>query len=429
MKIQLDLDNLKARCAATLAALVVFVGLANLILAEFITGTFADSRFELGGPLLESAARRYPDSARLHFRLAETAFVREPPDLAAAENHARQAVTHSPLDYQYRLLLGKILEAAGDLPGAEQALGEALNLAPNYSEIHWQAANLLARQGKTEAAIPHLRALVRLNPSLAPAALDLGWATSGGRLAFMREIVRDDASATLELAILLVKESLFAEAAETFLAADRQTRLRSLRAAPFFDQLIAKQQIDLADRLWNELFDAAGEPNRVWNGGFETDRAAGHPHQFEWKLAESEYVQCRIDRKHARSGARSLLLEFKNRDTTRLDQEVSHLVALRPGKKYRLGFFVKTDEFQAPEGPAVVITDAAGRELVRSAPVPNGTLAWTGVNAEFTAPGGAGGPAAGFFVRIKRQPRYSYEEPTRGRIWLDDFSINETAGR
>jgi hypothetical protein len=31
-------------------------------------------------------------------------------------------------------------------------------------------------------------------------------------------------------------------------------------------------------------------------------------------------------------------------------------------------------------------------------------------------------------VSLKRKPRYSFDEPTRGTLWLDDFKLTEMRG-
>jgi Flp pilus assembly protein TadD len=86
--------------------------------------------------------------------------------------------------------------ASGDVARAEEALREALRLAPDYGRAHYDLGSLQLASGRVEAATPHLRAAARLEPNLAEAHYQLGlaWAMQGRR---------DEAVAELEWAVAL----------------------------------------------------------------------------------------------------------------------------------------------------------------------------------------------------------------------------------
>ena len=124
----------------------------------------------------------------------------------------------------------------------------------------------------------------------------------------------------------------------------------------------------------------------------------------------------------AHSGSRSLRLEFTGRDTLRLNGEIKQLVVVRPQTRYRLEFYVKARDFVSPEGPRLVIAHSrASAEIARSAPIVEGTYDWQRVTLEFVAPADWGA----LLLTIKRTPKFSYDEPTRGALWLDDFTLTE----
>ena len=158
----------------------------------------------------------------------------------------------------------------------------------------------------------------------------------------------------------------------------------------------------------------------VWNGGFERDLLKGFP-QFDWAIGRSDYARLGFDNETARSGARSFKIEFTGRDTTRLDNEVRQVVALDAGARYELECYVKTKELDTPEGPRVVVsTGTTGEEIASSGPVPAGSSDWRRIAFEFVAP-----PGRMINISIKRKPRFSYDNPTRGVIWIDDFSLKK----
>ena len=101
-------------------------------------------------------------------------------------------------------------------------------------------------------------------------------------------------------------------------------------------------------------------------------------------------------------------------------------MVLRPGARYTLEFFVKTDGLESPEGPRVVVTDRASSNwIAASEPIAQRSHDWQRMTVEFVAPQNSSGEMSAVVVSIKRKPRFSYDEPTRGTAWFDDFSMNE----
>ena len=87
---------------------------------------------------------------------------------------------------------------------------------------------------------------------------------------------------------------------------------------------------------------------------------------------------------------------------------------------------VKARAFVTPEGPQVVVTEGAGPWAVASAAVAPGTYDWQPLSFEFTTPPRAGDLV--LYVTVKRKPRFSYDDPTRGTVWFDNFALTEAQG-
>jgi len=170
---------------------------------------------------------------------------------------------------------------------------------------------------------------------------------------------------------------------------------------------------------------AEGQSTLVWNGGFELDLPKDFA-QFDWSFGRSEYARFTIDTAVAHSGARSLRIEFAGRDTTQLDNEIKQLVALRPGVRYSLECYVKASDLQTPEGPRVVVSSSASPVwLAASDAVVPGSGDWQRLAVAFVAPQSASSATSAVLISIKRKPKFSYDEPTRGTLWFDDFSLKE----
>ena len=423
MTVELNLTRLSARLTLALLVLIGCSLLLVIVVSRFVIGTLADERLAVRRDTLKVPLEYFPGSARLNARLAAAEMSESDRDLESAGLYAGRAVSLSPFDYRFRLTLASVKEAGGDRRGAEESLRAASLLAPNYWSAHYRLANLLVREGKLDESLEEFQKAVGANDTLLPGALDLLWRASGGDVAAVRTVSGNNAKAKLALAQFLLSKSRPQEAADVFGSIDRDARIAwPAESSAFLNTLIASGKFETALDLWSGLRGVDRRGSLVWNGGFESDTLNNFT-QFDWSFGRSEYARLSIDSSVARSGSRSLKIEFAGRDTTQLDNEIRQLLPVRPGSRYLLECYAKTSELETPEGPRVVVTDGASSSWIGvSEPVGPGTSDWRRLSVEFTVPQGTNGAV---FVSIKRKPRFSYDEPTRGAVWFDDFSMRE----
>jgi tetratricopeptide (TPR) repeat protein len=426
MVLEIRVNNLSRRALALLAALVVCTVLMLAAAMNCVVGILTDPRANTNKELLELGARFVTHSAPLNARLAEAEMDDPSRDLQKVDVLATRAVNLSPWDYKQRFLLAGVKEAEGDRTQAEHVLQEAVDLAPNYPEAHWRLANLLLRQGKLSKAVPEFRAATTLNSSLLSGTIDLLWRVSGGNLAPVEAVTPRDPKSQLLLAQFLLKQSRTSEAITIVSGIDRKV-LSSLAETPaFIDTLIASGRVDEARGLWVGLISGSyAQPGRplpaIWNGSFESDISKSLT-QFDWKLDRNEYATAMIDSTAARTGSRSLRLDFAGRDTTKVDGLAKQNLVLGPGRRYRLECYVKTERFESPEGPRIVIADlASAAELAGSDPIASGSDDWRLLSINFSVPA----TSRAVMVTIKRIPKFSFDKPTHGSIWFDDFVLTE----
>ncbi|HVG20269.1 MAG TPA: hypothetical protein VNI02_14560 [Blastocatellia bacterium] len=425
MVIEFKLKNMASRLAVIAVALAVCSLLTVVIISRFVIGTLSDRRFAVYRSMLSVPVEYFPNSARLNARLADAEMAASDRDLDRAEFHALRAIALSPNNYRFRLTLASVREAKGDRAAAEEALKDALSLAPNDRDVHWRLANVMLREGKLAASFEEFRVAVAANPALLPGTLDLIWRASRGNFEAVETVTGADAKSRLTLAQFLVGKSRVAEASNIFRSVDRSARLAASESAAVLTSLIGAGQADLARELWASLVtEGDARPGLVWNGGFETDILKGFS-QFDWTFGRSEYARLSLDGGHAHAGGRSLRLDFLGRDTTKLDDEIKQLIVLRPGVRYRLECYAKSEGLVTPEGPRVVVTDNTSNWVAASEPVAAGSNDWKPLSVEFVAPRYNTASAAPVFISIKRKPKFSYDEPTQGTVWFDDFTIKE----
>jgi tetratricopeptide (TPR) repeat protein len=426
--IEVKVNNLSKKAIVVLSALGAC---ALLIFAALVSGTvglLTDPRANVSKELLARGASFVPNSAALNARLAEVEMGDEDRDLQRIENLATRAVNSSPWDYRQRLLLATVKEAQGDRGTAEQSLQQALALAPNYAEVHWRLANLLLREGKLARSIAEFRSANLSNAARLAGTLDLLWRVSGGNIAPLQAVTPRDPKSQFRLAQFLLQQSRAADAITVVSGIDRSALVGLPEVSGFVTSLMSAGRLQEARGLWVGLVSGLyAQPGRplpgIWNGGFELDISKNLAN-FDWNLNRDEYAVPIIDSNTAHTGGHSLRIDFTGRDTTRLEGQVKQTLIVRPGARYRLECYVKTERFESPEGPRIVVADfSSSAELAKSDPVPAGSNDWRLNALDFTAP--ASGPAV--ILTIKRIPKFSYDNPTRGTIWLDDFVLTELA--
>ncbi len=427
MNFTISLDNLSKRASAILAIAGLGLGLGWAVISNFIVREVSDARVSLSREALLAAAARLPDSARINYQLAnaELAGVADKGKFdAQAESHAARAVYLSPRDYRAWRLLGVAQELNGKLEEAENSLREAVKLAPNHAELNWAFANLLLRRGKLVESFGPFRVAIRSRADLSASAIDTIWRFSDGSLDALKSFAGDDSEAKLTVVKFLTEQNLVAEASAIFNSIDKQAKARSPQSSDLIGAMMKAGRFGLARATWVELM-AAIRPEApeagtlIWDGGFELEPVAGLD-QFNWAIKPDKYAWVGTDREVARSGARSLKIVFSGLDTTSLKDQVKQTIVLRPGANYRLECHVKAKDLVTPEGPRIAVIGQNG-QIGASNPAPAGSYDWRKLTVDFVAPANQ----APVTLAIVRIPRFSYDDPTSGTIWFDDFTMAE----
>lgn len=421
------LDNLYKRLAAILAVTGIGLGLGWTVISNYIVRSVEDHRLSFHREWLTAAVARYPDSARVNFRLArvEIADVAHNGRFKAqAESHAWRAVNLSPWDYQARGLLATAQELNGKREEAENSLREAVKLAPNHAELNWAFANLLLRRGKLAESFGPFRVATRSRADLLTMALATIWRASDGGVDALTSFAGDDAETMLAVVKFLTEQNLVAEAGAVFNSIDKQAKARSPHSPELIGALMRARQFDLARAAWAELMtvarpDAREARSLIWDGGFEMDGVEGL-NQFNWAIRPNKFAWIAIDRRVARTGMRSLKVVFSGLDTTKLGDQVQQTIVLKPGASYYLECYAKAKDLITPEGPRIAVIGPSGL-IGESGPASADLNDWQKLTISFIAPANQ----AAATLAIVRTPRFSYDDPTSGTIWFDDFTLVE----
>jgi tetratricopeptide (TPR) repeat protein len=427
------LDRLVARIALLVAVLLVCVASGRVIHRHFMIRVVDDNRLTLSSETLTAALTRQPNSPRINYRLARAEIaegINQEQFLRSAQAHAESAVNLSLWDYRHWRFLATVQEQNGDNDSAEKSLRTAVKLAPNHQYVNWELANFLLRRGKLNESFEPFRKATKSNDQLLPLAFDLLWQLSGNDIDILKTMVSNNPAAQLSLVQFFLDQRLIPESLSIFRSIDRETRLKSSKSSAFINSLIVAGQPEAARTLWMDLIATSGNPetepsiknaekgNLIWNEGFESNPVPNYD-QFDWTVTPSTYARFGFDPRVARGGSRSLKVAFTGRDTTTLKGEIKQLVLLQPGVRYHLECYAKAVDL-TPEGPRIALLGQNG-VIVTSEPVAGDRNDWQLLTIDFVAPD----DSSAKFVAIVRIPKYSYDEPMRGSIWFDDFSLTE----
>jgi hypothetical protein len=289
--------------------------------------------------------------------------------------------------------------------------------------LNWAFANLLVRRGKLSESFGPFRIAVGSNADLLPPAIETIWRSSDGSLDALKSFAGDGAETMLAVAKFLTGQNLVAEAGAVFNSIDKQVKAHSPQSPELIVALMRAGQFDLARATWVELMttirpDAQAPGALIWDGGFELNAVEGL-NQFNWAIRPNKFARITIDRGVARTGGRSLRVAFSGLDTTTLSDQVQQTIVLRPGAGYYLECYAKAKDMITPEGPRVAIIGQSGL-IAASSPAPADPSDWQRLTISFVAP--ATGVAT---LAIVRTPKFSYDDPTSGTIWFDDFTLVE----
>ncbi len=395
---------------------------------QFVVCAVANPRLPVDLATIESALNYFPDSAKLHARLAAELVERPSEDSESHESvagrafhHALRAVQLAPENHEFRLLLAAAAELRGEMSIAEDALQQSVKLAPSDVNVRWQAANLYLRTGKIEDALREFRVVAAADQARLPITMNLIWQATNNDFEVLDRTVGQQPQARLALAQFLADQSRFDAVAGVFGQIDRESRLKLPGCGQLFNTLLNAKQWKLAGELWWDT--VAGQAKRetepFWNGGFDQPITKSLA-QFDWQLSPSNFARLQIGAGQARSGKRALTVAYLGVETTRLDGEARHAVLVNPGAAYRLEFHARAENLVTPDGPRIEILRPDNRATIASStPVPAGSSDWQWMAVDFTAPA----DVQAVWVAVKQTPQYKYTEPTSGVIRFDDFTL------
>ncbi len=365
-----------------------------------------------------------PDDPQTHYSSAvlhEKSFL--PEDLEKSVAEYEKAAALSPNDYLLWLALGKARERNGDAEGAEKALRRAVELAPNYSEVHWTLGNNLLRQGKSEDAFNEIRKSADGNEKYVLPAIAIVWDIFDGDITRIKQNIGDSAKLNAFLAVFLLKQQRYDDAFGIWnsLTEEMKSKTFLAQSEELYNGFVSVGKYRFARQVKSSIEGQDGTKifGKFSFGGFETNNKKRKPDFFEWQIADGQQPLIGYDDKIKHGGNLSLVIIFNSPNG--LDfRPVSQTIAVETGKSYRFEGFYRT-ELKTSATLRWEILNAADRSVIASTDAIAANADWTNFGADFTVPVNS----EAVIVNLVRVKCDSTICPITGKVWFDDFTLNE----
>ncbi len=343
----------------------------------------------------------------------------EASDLPGAIAEYYQAAIARPDDYVLWLSLARACELNGESKRAVAAARQAVPLAPDYAQPHYQLGNILLRAGQKDEGFKELRLAGASNPTLMPGIIDLAWRLSGGNVQFVEQAIEPGTPEAYQALGQYLREHKEVDAAIAMYTAAGSAAEQDRRS--FLAELIAAKRFKEAGTLWAIGRQAGAAPGIMVDPGFEEESNLNEP-GFGWRLGEKPSgFHLSLDMNDPRQGHSSLKVEFAG-DSDPASPLISQLVLVEPRAHYQLRFAVRSEGLVSGGLPLVVVLDAdANKMLAQSDQFPRATDGWREYTIDFDS-----GPLTGAVqITLQRQRCDRSPCPIFGRLWLDNFSLRK----
>ena len=340
-------------------------------------------------------------------------------DLPGAIAEYNQAALARPSDYVLWLSLARACEQNGDTSAAVAAARQAVPLAPEYAEPHYQLGNILLRAGQRDEGFKELRLAGISNPSLMPGIIDLAWRVSGGDVEFVTRAIEPRTPAVYQMLAQYFGQRREVDAAIAMYAAAGSEGEHYRRA--YLHDLIAEKQFKGAAKLWAVGRQSAAVPGVMIDPGFETESDLTEP-GFAWRVGDSpQGFHLSLDSANPKESHSSLKIQFDGASDP-ASPVITQLVLVESHAHYQLRFAIRSEDLVSGGLPRVVLTDAeADKVLGQSDQFPRATNGWQ----EYTIDFESGEATSAIQIALQRQTCATAPCPIFGRLWLDNFSLQK----
>ena len=306
---------------------------------------------------------------------------------------------------------------------AEQAFKRAVDLAPAYTFPHWQFGNFYLRQNRTDEAFAELTKTTEKSIVYREQVFSLAWDYFDKDPAKVEQLAANTPDVRVGLALFYAQRNSPKDALRIWNTLSDEAKAQNPQiskniAQGLYDKLYYRQSIEFAKQAG---IDPEANAETITNGGFE--KFFGNPEDtlYGWRIYKNESkLDIAPDTTVKHEGSRSLKSVFRSYVKPDL-HNIVQIVAVQPLGKYRLSFWLRTENLRS--GGMPILQVLGGKEsalLASSAPFPIGSSDWQEISLEFTVPEDGEG------IGLRTTRAFCGEEcPISGTFWYDDFRLSK----
>lgn len=341
--------------------------------------------------------------------------------LTASVSYFEEMVRYAPNDYRYWLELGRAYEQNENYEKAEKALKRAEEVAPNYSNVYWHLGNFYLRRGDEIQAFAALRKSAMASNVYREQVYPVVWDYFDNDKSKLEDLVGDSADLRAGLAkFYAVKEQATDSLRiwNTLREEDKERNKDVLRiiAQAMYEKKYYRSAAEFVRQLGIEPETQIG---KIQNGSFEEPMMAeDNPVYFAWYYAKKDKVEIKTDPTKKKEGSKSLRVSFSAFSGNEI-KNLSQIVPVEANKKYRLSFWLKTENLKSAGTPLFEIVNANDQKIITTTSnFPSGTQDWTQMTTDFSTPNNSEA------VMIRLDRAYCGDAcPIVGTLWIDDFKL------
>jgi len=139
---------------------------------------------------------------------------------------------------------------------------------------------------------------------------------------------------------------------------------------------------------------------------------------FDWRYIPQPQITVSLDKSEFHTGNRSLKILYADNGG---DAGILQYIPVEPKSRYRLSAWVRSDDLETANGPALALQDGYESTVYVSTDETSGTTAWHQVDADIET-----GPETQLLIlSILRRPE---ETHIHGTFWVDDLKVEPLSG-
>ncbi len=347
-----------------------------------------------------------------------------PQSLENAVKSYEEAVRYAPEDYRYWLELARAYEQIENFEKSEKAFQRAIAIAPNYSNIHWQIGNFYLRRGREADAFAALGKSAETSVVYREQVFSVVWEYFEKDKTKLEQLADGKSDMRAGLAKFYAAKEMPEDSLRIWNTLSEEDKRRNqdiarLIAQALYDKRFYRSAIEFVRQLGIEPQAQGGV---VQNGGFEAPIASDAKDAFfGWQYTRRDKIEINTDPMKKKEGNKSLRFTFNGFTGIEI-KNLMQIVTVEANKKYRLSYWLKTENLKSGGTPLFEIVNANDEKIIAPitpvAQIPSGTQDWTLTSVEFIVPPNAQAIA----IRIDRA--YCGDAcPIVGTFWVDDFKL------